>query len=204
MSLTGQNGRKVRERMEMVDRRIQKTKKLLSESLIALILEKGYEHVTVKDILDKANVGRSTFYTHYENKEQLLLAGPQNLGIRVFEGSAAGTESGGAPDFLPLFKHAGMNLPLGKAMLGSKSGDMFTGHLESHLADGIREIFKGRFGKSKQDKLLLRYTSRAAAAAVRSFLISWLEDDLPVPAEEIAAKGRQIVTGMFTGFRNKA
>jgi AcrR family transcriptional regulator len=65
MYVNGQKGRKVQERMEGIDRRIQKTKKILSEALIALILEKGYEQVTVQDIIDKANVGRSTFYCHY-------------------------------------------------------------------------------------------------------------------------------------------
>jgi AcrR family transcriptional regulator len=42
------------------DRRVQRTRKLLQEALIALVLEKGYEAVTVQDIIDRANVGRST------------------------------------------------------------------------------------------------------------------------------------------------
>ena len=49
-----------------VDRRIQKSKKYLSDAFIALILEKGYEAVTVQEIIDRANVGRSTFYAHFE------------------------------------------------------------------------------------------------------------------------------------------
>ena len=56
-----------------IDRRVSKTKKLLSDALMALIIEKGYDDVKVQDILDKANVGRTTFYLHYESKEQLLL-----------------------------------------------------------------------------------------------------------------------------------
>jgi hypothetical protein len=42
------------------DRRVQRTRKLLQDALIALVLEKGYEAVTVQDIIDHANVGRST------------------------------------------------------------------------------------------------------------------------------------------------
>ncbi len=57
-----------------VDRRIQKSKKYLSDAFIALILEKGYEAVTVQEIIDRANVGRSTFYAHFESKEQLLFS----------------------------------------------------------------------------------------------------------------------------------
>jgi hypothetical protein len=186
--------------MAGIDRRIQKTKKILSEALIALILEKGYEKVTIQDIIDKANVGRSTFYSHYESKDQLLLAGPQNLGVRIFgddEPRLAGAGKDQALDFLPLFRHAAENLALSKAMIGRKSGEIFTGHLQSHLAGEIRERFQGRFGKSRQDKLWLRYFSTAAAGTVMGFLISWLEDDLSLPAEEVARICGKAVGGLF-------
>ena len=61
------------------DRRINRTRKLMHEALMALIVEKGYEAVTVQDILDRADVGRSTFYAHYRDKDQLLLSGFEYL-----------------------------------------------------------------------------------------------------------------------------
>src|SRR6266702_1282500 len=57
------------------DRRIQKTRKLLHEALGALIREKPYDEIVVKEILDRANVGRSTFYTHFRDKDELLASG---------------------------------------------------------------------------------------------------------------------------------
>ncbi len=75
------------------DRRVGRTRKLLEDALHDLIVEKGYEAVTVQDIIDRANVGRSTFYAHYTDKQQLLfshfadleahLAGPGRAGIRL-------------------------------------------------------------------------------------------------------------------------
>jgi AcrR family transcriptional regulator len=56
------------------DRRIQRTRRLLQDALVGLILEKGYEAITVQDILDRANVGRSTFYEHFYDKDDLLLS----------------------------------------------------------------------------------------------------------------------------------
>ena len=50
---------------ERVDRRVQRTRHLLNEALMSLIMEKGYEAITVQDIIDRANLGRSTFYAHY-------------------------------------------------------------------------------------------------------------------------------------------
>ena len=56
------------------DRRVNRTRRALKEALTDLILEKGYEHVTVGDVLDRADVGRSTFYAHFVDKDALLMA----------------------------------------------------------------------------------------------------------------------------------
>ena len=61
------------------DRRTQKTRKALSEALISLMFEKSYESIVVQDILDRANVGRSTFYTHFRDRDELLVNGLQDL-----------------------------------------------------------------------------------------------------------------------------
>jgi len=64
---------------ERVDRRVQRTRQLLNEALMSLIVEKGYEAITVQDIIDRANLGRSTFYAHYQDKEDLLLSGMEKI-----------------------------------------------------------------------------------------------------------------------------
>lgn len=56
------------------DRRVKKTKKLLYDALGELIREKPYEDIAVQAILDRANVGRSTFYTHFRDKDELLVS----------------------------------------------------------------------------------------------------------------------------------
>lgn len=56
------------------DRRIEKTEKTLREALASLLAEKPYDSIAVKEILDRANVGRSTFYTHFRDKDDLLVS----------------------------------------------------------------------------------------------------------------------------------
>jgi hypothetical protein len=57
------------------DRRVQRTRQLLRTALVPLIEENGFEALTVQDIIDRANVGRATFYAHFDKKEDLLVSG---------------------------------------------------------------------------------------------------------------------------------
>lgn len=61
------------------DRRVQRTKDMLFDALIDLMMEKGFDILTVQDIIDRANVGRSTFYSHFFDKEQLLIGTIERL-----------------------------------------------------------------------------------------------------------------------------
>jgi AcrR family transcriptional regulator len=56
----------------ITDRRVQKTRQALNSAFVELVLSRGYEAVTIGDICARADVGRSTFYSHYTSKEALL------------------------------------------------------------------------------------------------------------------------------------
>ena len=71
--------------MTKIDRRITKTKKSIYTAFLQLLNEKGYEATTVQDIIELADVGRSTFYSHYESKELLLDELCQKLFHHLFE-----------------------------------------------------------------------------------------------------------------------
>ena len=71
--------------MTTIDRRISKTKKAIYQAFLQLLNDKGYEATTVQDIIDLADVGRSTFYCHYESKELLLDALCRHLFHHLFE-----------------------------------------------------------------------------------------------------------------------
>jgi AcrR family transcriptional regulator len=59
--------------MTKTDRRVQRTRELLQKALIELIGERGYDAITIQDIVDRANVGRTTFYLHYSSKDELFM-----------------------------------------------------------------------------------------------------------------------------------
>jgi AcrR family transcriptional regulator len=60
--------------MPKMDRRVKRTRELLQRSLIELISERDYDSITVQNIVDRANLARTTFYMHYTSKEDLFLS----------------------------------------------------------------------------------------------------------------------------------
>lgn len=58
--------------LQIQDRRVKRTQKLLAQALIELILEKGFDTITIRDITERADIGYATFFRHYQDKEALL------------------------------------------------------------------------------------------------------------------------------------
>src|SRR4029453_18388205 len=84
------------------DRRGRRTRELLRRALLSLVQEQGYERITVQDILDRADVGRSTFYAHYRDKDDLLLSGFEDIrSALAAERAAAAETAGGTSPLLP-------------------------------------------------------------------------------------------------------
>ncbi|HET9931299.1 MAG TPA: TetR/AcrR family transcriptional regulator, partial [Polyangiaceae bacterium] len=122
-----------------VDRRVQRTRRALSEALIGLILERGWDDVSVQDVCDRANVGRSTFYTHFADKEELLVGGLDDLrmGLRQL----APVEAGARPlGFLRgIIEHADEHRRLFRAVIGKRSGHAVQQRFRQMLIDLIQE-----------------------------------------------------------------
>ncbi len=106
------------------DRRVGKTRKALKEALTDLILEKGYEGVTVQDIIDRADVGRSTFYAHFIDKDDLLMAILADLEMPGLDPSSWKPDDPAFGWTLALFRHFGSVKRLFKAVASSQSGSV--------------------------------------------------------------------------------
>ena len=57
-----------------MDARVRRTRDALGDALVALMQEKPFDTITVQNVLDRAQVGRSTFYSHYSDKDDLLMS----------------------------------------------------------------------------------------------------------------------------------
>ncbi|RWC69610.1 MAG: TetR/AcrR family transcriptional regulator [Mesorhizobium sp.] len=129
-----------------IDRRVARTRALLQDAIIALIPERGYAAITVDDICRKANIGRSTFYTHYSDKDALRsatleahlrslsrerLSKGERMGSRLFEFS------------LPMFEHAQAFRSLHHALLAS-SGDTIHDQMRERIRRAVGAELAGK------------------------------------------------------------
>ena len=107
------------------DRRVRRTRKLLHDAFISLAIEKGYEKTTIQDILDRADVGRSTFYVHYPDKEALLTASFDEMHEQLERQLADVPATSPVDVALPaalLFEHAYRNQRVYRALCGHQGG----------------------------------------------------------------------------------
>ena len=181
-----------------VDRRIQRTRQLLLNSLIQLILEKGYEAITIQDVIDRANIGRSTFYSHFQDKEALLLSGFENL-RDVFEGfqKQSSGDSAGWGLVLALFQHAEENRQVFKALFGKQTGTVVLNHIQKALTVNLKEHIQKTFSKKKPPVPLDVFVQYFVNAFL-GLLVWWLDSDAAYSAEEMVEYFRKLTEPTMT------
>ena len=170
-----------------LDRRVQWTCQILRDALVALILEKGYQKITVQDIIDRANVGRSTFYSHFRDKDDLLFSGFDELAHdldRHMRSTDATTDSQGhLLHSLDFFIHAYNNKELYVAMTESGGGELLLDigrqHMQSHIQAHLNEI------SSVEEIIPIAVISNFLAGSLLSMIIWWLDQEVPYTAEEM-------------------
>ncbi len=167
------------------DRRIQRTRQLLLNALIELILDKGYETITVQDIIDRANVGRSTFYFHFQDKEDLLLSGFENL-RDMFEGfhNHPSPETTAWSFSRALFQHFEEQRPAFKALLGKQTGAVVLNQFQKALTAMLKEHFQAMFPKKKQP-IPLDIFVQYMVGTFLGLLTWWLDNDISYSGEQM-------------------
>lgn len=176
------------------DRRVARSRRALKEALTDLILERGYEAVTVQDVIDRADVGRSTFYAHFLDKDDLLMA---ILGDVEMPAPDHTTWAPDDPAFgwtLELFRHFGSGRRLFKAVAGSESGALArretTRRLEDLAGAELSRVGAGR----KLDALRLEIVGRFLVGTFIGFMDWWMrEENEHLPAEQVDHAFRSLV-----------
>ena len=129
-----------------MDRRQQKTRAAIFSAFSTLLTEKSYSRITVREIIDTANVGRTTFYAHFETKDDLLKALCEELFGHIIDSAMDCTHThglysqGAAPEsvFCHLLQHLQENDNNILGLLSGESRDIFLRYFKDSLNDLVR------------------------------------------------------------------
>ena len=179
---------------KIVDRRIQRTRNLLLDALLSLILEKDFDLITVQDVIDRANVGRSTFYAHFQDKEDLLLSGFEHLKTQLEEHLMSETVTRDSPWALSLamFQHAQEKRQIHKALAGKQGGNIGLKHIEKYLFTYLYTHMKQVITKGK-NSIPPEIVAQYITGSFMSLMAWWLENDSTYSAEEMNDFYRHLV-----------
>lgn len=169
------------------DRRANRTRRSLSEALIALIREKRWDTITVQHVIDRANVGRSTFYAHYRDKEDLLRSAFEEfLGAFGSHIRWENLESGRVLPVLELFTHLQDEFHhFYRALARSRKTDLFFKIGPALMAKGIEQSLTVWLADKPQPPVPAPVLSNYLASGILSMLKWWLDQNMPYPPERM-------------------
>ncbi len=168
------------------DRRVRRTKQRLDDALVSLIIEKGYDKITVQDLIDRADIGRSTFYAHYETKDDLLIRSVDQLAAEMeLEMAQQPSDAGSIMPSLALFRHMAEIHHVYKAMIGSRGIDIATEMVHSSLLRHARSGLEQRPDASDQTTIPIEVRAEFLAGSLLALLTWWITNDMPYPPERM-------------------
>ena len=181
------------------DRRVRRTQGLLHEALASLIHEKAYDAIVVKEILARANVGRSTFYAHFRDKDELLVSGIREM----LRASAPGTAPARSPSrhdealrfSLPILEH------IERYRRGADSAAEMPGQavVHEHLQRVLVELIAAHLGpavrrrQERRGRVPIDLVARHVASTFVLVLDWWVGSGDPLPAKQVDELFRALV-----------
>ncbi len=192
---------------DKIDRRVSRTRRSLQEALLALILEKGYDAVTVEDITNRADLGRTTFYLHYHDKEDLLIQMVQGLvddlvnelsqiPVASWElNHQENKDEAFIPAIALAFRHVATNADVYRVLLRGEGTYSAMRRVRKILSEAIRGLilhFTAFAHVDLKPQVPLDVYVNSLAGAWIGLMTWWLEEDMPYPSEKMAVMFHQM------------
>lgn len=183
-----------------MDRRIPRTRAMLQHALISLILKKDYEAITIQDICDAADVGRSTFYAHYTSKDDLKRSGLEHLRKELVDRQREALATRGdignrSLGFsLTMFEHARDHLNLYRALAGGRGGAVALGTIRQILSGLVRNELAATADKNSADVIPRELVVQYVVGAYMAVLTWWLDGGAKLPPHRVDAMFRRLAS----------
>lgn len=182
------------------DRRVHRTRQLLHDALLDLIMERGYTPISIQDVLDRAGVARSTFYAHFRDKDDLLLNGFQAM-RDAMPGNLFATpakDDARYPAFgRMLFRHVEENHALARAFVGTDAGQVVMSNLRNLLVADTRNWVRQHLDlpAGTEGECVVQYL----VGALFGLLTWWVDHDFPCSADDLAGRYQKLVESGLSG-----
>ena len=170
------------------DRRVQRTRDLLQRAAMDLIAEKGYDAITVGDITDRANLGRTTFYLHYQNKADLLLSGHDESFFKTtFETMTLEDmfAEEASPKLIAIFEHAALAREMYQVVMQGEDGAALMRGMRDQFANNL-EMKLRRWFNERDSLIPFPILANYLAGSQLSLMGWWLEKRSPYSALQMA------------------
>jgi AcrR family transcriptional regulator len=179
------------------DRRVLRTQQLLQTALISLIQEKGYEALSVQDIIDRANVGRATFYAHFDNKEDLLVSRLEGLRASLQARQRQAAQATRTEDRMfaysrDMFVHVNEHRTVFRSMVGKRSGAVIQHLFHKMLVDLVREDIKAVIPQRAGGATPYDAVVQLIAGGLFGLVLWWVDGQMKVSVEEVDALFRRL------------
>jgi len=180
------------------DRRVLRTRTALRNALIASIFERGWERTSIRHVCAQAKIGRSTFYTHFADKEELLQSGFRDLRrlLRVAV-TAQGSRRRTLGFSLGLFEHAYENRRLFRALVGKRSGQAIQRQFLGFVAEMVEEELARQLAPGLERDATVQYV----AGAFNQLVIWWLESRKPLLPVQVDALFQRLTRPVLVAAR---
>ncbi len=173
-----------------VDRRIQRTQQLVRNAMLSLIQEKGFEALSVQEIIDRANIGRATFYAHFDSKDDLLVSGFEDLRASLRQRQREALSRSSTLDArvfafsYELFAHAHEHRGIFQAMVGKRSGAAVQHVLRKLIVDLVREDVKAAAPRAADQAVPTEALVQFIAGALFGLLMWWTDGEMPLSVDK--------------------
>jgi AcrR family transcriptional regulator len=175
------------------DRRSQRTRQALIHALIELLAARHYDRITIQDIVDQANVGRATFYAHYQNKDDLLKSGFERVLDMLVQQIVSSENDQCLFDTSMLFHHAQGHYELYRTLVWGSGFDLLTKEGHAALSKKIEDRFALLLTGRQPPSIPLPILSCSMAGAVLIMLKWWLDNKMPYSPERMNEIFQQLV-----------
>lgn len=179
------------------DRRVRRTRRLLKQGLAELMEEKDFKDITVKDITDRVDLNRGTFYLHYADTYDLLEK-LENETLQDFQSMIDAhvpqteEEQDLTPILLPIARYIVDNASVCRSLFENRASNDFLQKFQQTIHDNGQKIIRGNYPRASSQNL--RYFFCFITYGLIGLIREWFTLGMTTTIEDLVSKANRIIT----------